>query len=1237
MHTIPKSGTPGSKWGNGDRSARLGRWIVLLVLIGALALLTGGKGSDPGESLPGGEYSQDYEADWEAIAELVRNQQLEAASELVAELREIAREDGHEEPWTRALVEEVQIRMALHGYETAVRFLREAEWPDNQLWQSLLELYYAQSLITYFHRYNYEIRQREQVISDETVDLKSWTTDQIAQEIHLAFQRAWSHREAWGERSLGPLAPYIEQNNYPARIRGTLRDAVTYMWANLLADTSLWRPEHSNERFRLDTAALIQGGQDSQLDPADPDLHPLRRIGAILDDLEQWHANHERAEAAAETRYFRLNILFSSLNNEPDKLAIIDHLTDLQHRFDDKYGWWSMGQWLLAEFLRNSPVPLPLMAAHAAAEIGRDRHPDSIGGSRCAHLAAVLEKPSYGLHAMSSDAAHQRSIQITHRNIDQIHFRAWRIDLADRIENLVHYSDPWPRMPEYAAWIHDREPDLAWSEDLPPTPDLEKHQTYTTLPAVRKGAYLVMASVRHDFAEPLNVITRVNMIVSDLVLVERDLGAKREISTFSGTTGAPLPGVTIDLYQNLAGKTEQITTVISDEHGLAYFMVPGRRGSTFFFAHRGEDVILGQRLHSNRGYEPIPVTRSLTYTDRSVYRPGQSVHWKVVAYHGGGNKPEFTTLPDKELIISLHDANNREVAADTLRTNSFGSASGSFVVPLGRLLGLWHLRSSLPGGTQVTVEEYKRPTFEVTVTDPEDPLRLNEPATLTGQVDYYFGLPVTEGEVTWRITRQPHFPRWWWWRRPSQSVQTVASGNTELDEHGTFAVEFTPQADERLSDAKGVSYRYQLHVDVTSEGGETRSAQRGFRIGFLAVDARVETDRGFQHAGQDFELTIRRTSLDGVARPGEGSWRLVALAQPEHSVLPADRPVTFPPGDDNPYGTPGDLQNPRWRPEVEVERVLASWPDGDRLDSGTLEHDENGVGLVELAGLAAGAYRLHYETEDDFGAPCQRQHEFLVVDRQTTPLALPLVLIAEQPAVAVGDTARLLAHSGLPEQEIVLELMYNGHRHQRQVLLSGHDPSLLEIPITAELRGGFTIRLSTLRDFQFLDLSERIQVPFDNRQLEVEFATFRDRLRPGTEETFRVRVRDATGSRDENLLAKGAAELLAYMYDRSLDIFAGHNPPQPIALFSINQHIPRMQTTLGSANQRRVGGKGFQVRLPFPNLYEDALRLLSSYGIGGPGRRSRSSSSRVGYGGARSNNIPDEILSDGATWSRSRA
>jgi uncharacterized protein YfaS (alpha-2-macroglobulin family) len=1138
---------------------------------------------------------------WKDVDRLISEQKFEAAAKAVSAILEQARENSDASEWTRALVEATKLRMALHGYETAVRFLHTEEWPADAVSRAVLELYYGNSLATYARAYSWEIRQRERVDTLGELDLKKWDLEQIIEEADRAYLSVWTARDEWGSESLGEFSRYIHQNNFPPRIRGTLRDAVTYLWIELLADSSLWSATESNDVFQLDPEALIEGDHagSSTLDLADPAVHPLLKIGALLDDLEAWHVAFGRPEAALEARLERLRRLNAAFDTAEDKLAIRRHLEKVQARFDHSLDWWSMGQATLAEFVRAESDPDALVRARAVAVTGRDRHPQSIGGQRCNHIVAAIEAPSYAISAMAADGAHRRSFQINHRNFTSLYFRAWRYDLRRFVESSEDYN-PLPGHRE-AEEIMAGPPDAEWSMTLPQTPDYRSHITYD-VPQVREpGAYLVLASMRSDFAERGNQMVATNFILSDLVLVRRHVDDGYEVTARSGASGRPIEGVEVSLYRfNYRRGHREIERKRAGSDGRVRFdHSRWQHQQHFLLARLGDDIAIDtDRLYPYDEGRRGMTSSALIYTDRSVYRPQQTLFWKVVAYSGGGEDVSYETLPNASVQVSLFDANNEEVETVAVDTNDFGSASGSFEIPVGRLLGQWQLRTSLGGQSWVRVEEYKRPTFEVEIADPTEPLRLNREAALSGEVRYYFGLPVVTGSVKWRVTREPVYPCWWYWWYPSPSTQSqvVAAGKTTLDEGGRFDLSFVPSADERLAE-RGVTYRYRLGVDVTDEGGETRSDERVFRLGFVSVEARIIADYGFLIAKEASALRVVRSDLDGLPRAGSGRWRLVELLQPEHTMTPAEQPRPEPPEGSNGYRTEGDRLRPRWERNYDPEAVLAVWPEGREVAAGDTTHGEDGSAEIELPGLGAGAYRLVYTTEDDFGAAFETSKNLVVVGSRRTPLALPSVLAFKRQSVAVGETARLFVFTGLRAQEMALEIFRDGRRVERREIGAGRS-GVIEFQITASDRGGFGVSLTLVRDHQLIRQTARVFVPWDDRRLDLAFSSFRDRMRPGTSESFSVTARAHEGS----VLDSDAAELLAYMYDRSLDIFAPHNPPSPLSLYPDRTAVGQLWDTLGRARQA-WGHSSLPGPPPYPQLRGDSLSALDGYGIGGPGRR----------------------------------
>ncbi|HPC82187.1 MAG TPA: alpha-2-macroglobulin family protein [Thermoanaerobaculaceae bacterium] len=1143
---------------------------------------------------------------WKTIDKLIDEEKLSEAAEGVAAIREAASKAGNTEEWTRALVKETQLRIALHGYETAVRHLKEQPWPQDEWARATLNLFYAHSLVTYAESYGWEIRQREKVVSSQEVDLKAWTME----EIHLAAVRAylevWERRERLATEPTNRWFEYIRPNNYPAEVRGTLRDAVTYLFVELLADTSFWRPEHESETFALDLGSLLTPRDDAartvKLD--DPAIHPLVRICAILDDHERWAGRVGRLEAQLEARLERTRRLRDAFADEEDRRTI---RADLEKRLPAfrKLPWWAAGMAQLATLVKAEDAPDSLVRARDLARQGERAYPDTKGGIHCRSIAEHLEAPDYSLLGLNADGSGKRSLGVEHRNLSELHFRAYRMDAV----RFAAESRDWSLRPdsnEIRALVQSGSPAARWSVDLPPTPDLRSHRTFVTPAVQERGFYIIVASARPSFDREDNLMLALPFSVTDMVVLRRDDGkGGQEMRVVAAETGTPLPGVSLHLYQrNWRDGHTRTKTLVTDTAGLATFESTDTRRSAshFLVAERPGEVLLDDRhLGFSNPPESRQITASFLYTDRSVYRPQQKVLFKVVGYTGNREEGSFEVARNRPVRVTLYDPNGDEVAALDLSTNTYGTASGELVIPGGRPLGSWQLHSSLDGRTSLRVEEYKRPTFEVTMADPEDALRLNREAVLKGEARYYFGLPVTAGAVRWRVTREPVYPWWWgwWWGRPvNTSAQKVASGESRLAEDGTFDVRFVPAADERLAQSsKETTYRFRIEADVTDEGGETRSTSRSFRLGFVDVEASIDLAGGFMMAGAPARAVITRRSLDGVPRAGSGSWELVELVQPAAAVMPADEDVPIEESRAQ-YATPGDRQKPRWAPDYRPERTLRGWPAGRRVGAGSCEHDAAGKAHLELPALSGGAYRLTYTTQDEFGATYETTRELLVASPALS-LALPLVVRAEADSVRVGGTARLLVHSGIPGQTLYVDRFRDGKLLDRRQLVAGRDGAVVELPIREQDRGGFTCLVVAVRDHQVLTQSVAISVPWDDRQLDVTFATFRDRMRPKSRETWRVQVKTSDGRPAE----VGAAELLAYMYDRSLDIFAPHTPPQPLSIYPLRMQPVSVQPNLALAHGERFDDSSFRPTTLPPILRSDELVFHSEYGVGGLGIR----------------------------------
>jgi uncharacterized protein YfaS (alpha-2-macroglobulin family) len=236
-----------------------------------------------------------------------------------------------------------------------------------------------------------------------------------------------------------------------------------------------------------------------------------------------------------------------------------------------------------------------------------------------------------------------------------------------------------------------------------------------------------------------------------------------------------------------------------------------------------------------------------------------------VAFEGKKISGSFSARKKQTLQVQLLDTNNEMVVSKLVTTDEFGAAFGEFQIPKGKLLGGWRISAGDPArNLTLRVEEYKRPTFEVALHESKKPLRLNNEAHFSGDAKYYFGMPLSNGKIKYRIYRSGVLPWWaywcfWDWDFYTKE-QLIENGSNEIKKDGQFEISFIPKADENLArttDGKAnqdLSYVYRVEVDVTDEGGETRSVQRNFNIGFVTVKANVHLEQGFVSENKEFKM-----------------------------------------------------------------------------------------------------------------------------------------------------------------------------------------------------------------------------------------------------------------------------------------------------------------------------------------------------------------------------------------------
>jgi len=397
----------------------------------------------------------------------------------------------------------------------------------------------------------------------------------------------------------------------------------------------------------------------------------------------------------------------------------------------------------------------------------------------------------------------------------------------------------------------------------------------TWFPAEKPGFYVLSASARKDFSHSNNKILSVNTLVSDLVLVTRqESGEAVEVQVLSGKGGQCVAGATVSLYQfDYQKGHRRVDSVKTDAGGFA--RIQRSEGYGFFLlARKGEELSIDESrmgfYKTARPRSSPPAWSTPTGASTAPARSSTLKWWPTRAGRSGSDSrcspagPSPWTFwiptarrwrppPSPRTPSAPPPASSRCLRGACWEPGGCAPLQRGRQPPRGGVQAA-HLRGLVQGSR---------------IAAPPEP-----PRVLKGEVKYYFGLPVVNGSVRWRVVRQPVYPWWWGWfgwggamPRPSPPAARASTRT------GTSPWRSPP----RWTSGEGhrdVTYNYAVTADVTDEGGETRTATRSVRLGFVSVEATVGMDAGFFLEGSPSALAVTRTDLNGTPRRarGAGPW-----------------------------------------------------------------------------------------------------------------------------------------------------------------------------------------------------------------------------------------------------------------------------------------------------------------------------------------------------------------------------
>lgn len=1005
----------------------------------------------------------------------------------------------------------------------------------------------------YFQNNRWRFVERTQSTEQPGTDFTTWDLPRILSAIDKQFTKALSSDKTLKLTPVSVYSDLLDNGTAPDNYRPTLFDFLAHNALTFYSAAEQGGAKAEDE-FVLLADSPIFGTVGEFLkwepQPADSESPTLKAI-RLYQNLILFHKDDTDKTAFIDADLWRLNFGYNRAvgddKNERYKAAL--------KRFSDEWGGHEVSARALAYRAQVLQEEQEFVAARKLAQVGLNAFPKSDGSVLCFNIIRAIEAKSATIQTERVWNDPLPAITVTYRNVTKVFFRAVPYDfeavITSRRWNLYSGFDDAQRKE-----LLSRKPGLEWSAELPAPADFTEHVEKLTAPKdLKPGFYFIVSSHEASFDGNNHPVSVAPLWVSDLALVMRQRPYEGPMEGFvlKALTGEPVAGANVRAWaRDREGRFIPGERAKTDENGLFRFArATDHRASVFLVEAGGHQISTANEFSwGGRSSPESKGDQTVFFTDRSLYRPGQTIHYKGICIRFDQTKANYETISGQTVTVIFTDPNNKEIEKRTHKCNDYGAFDGVFTAPRDRVTGRMTISAKGPNGsTQISVEEYKRPKFQVELAEPKEAAKLSGEVVLTGKATAYTGAAIGGAKVTWRVMRQVQFPPWCWWGSRyfggvHSQDQAIAHGSAVTETDGSFTVKFTALPDLSISEKDEPIFQYTLYADVTDTTGETRTGQKGLRLAYTALSATLGVSE-WQTTEKPVEVSVRTATHDGVGQAAEGTVKVYRLQQPDKVQRPD---LTG----DHPYGHYGRGVHPKPKSDPSNPN---SWELGEVVSEKTFKTDEKGNGNLDIP-LKVGIYRAMLETKDRFGKTVTARQNIQVVDpkaRQYT-IKLPSHFSAPKWSLEPGESFFALWGTGYDKGRAFVEVECRGKLLRAWWTAAGCTQEAIEQAVTEEMRGGFTVRITYVRENRAYLENRVVDVPWSNKQLTVTWEHFTSKLGPGQKETWTAVV---TGPDAK----KSAAEMVAGLYDASLDQYLPHTWSQQFGIFRREvQHVyPQFQ------------------------------------------------------------------------------
>lgn len=1096
-------------------------------------------------------HGKNYKAEWARVDSLEKKGLTHSAIKEVEKIYAKAQADKMPAQIAKCIIYQIKFSSYIEedSFVKSIYALQEeinkTAYPlKNVLYSIQAELYWQ-----YYQQYMWQIHDRTQISDFKPDDIRTWDAATLTQAVAQAYEYSLAEKEALQRTPVALFDDILETANSTRKIRPFLYDFLAYRAFDFFSqeEARIGTPAHAfipeHPVYFADASAFANHAFETS------DTHSyMLKATLILQELTRFHSADKEPDAFLHVTASRLlfamnksavadkdNLYLQALQKLEQAYVqfpasaeisyyIASHYNDLGNRYrpfeSDTFRWHKK------------------MALEICEQVLK-KYPGYYGGHQCKALKTSIEQKSlkFDMEFSHPENTHPK-VTLEYRNLKKVWCKIISIDWDTYYKsNEKKYNE------DLMKYLNSFKPIKKWEVELPPADDYQLHVTEFATDSLPLGHYVLLISDDEAFSYKEHAIAYTPYWISNLAyLTQKVHDGKYMFLVTDKHSGKPLKDVQAQLYQEKYNYTlrkyewKKLNKYTTNEKGI-FYVESTEDYTTFYvdFSYRKDRLNTDNSYYQYKPYnEKYRNTRTIFFTDRSICRPGQTVFFKGIVLDVDDKtsslKKKFTSH------VTFYDVNHQVISEQTLLTNEYGSFSGSFTAPGSSINGSMYI-SDGHGSVYISVEEYKRPTFEVTFEPVSGVYKLNDTVLLKGKAATYAGSNLDNVEVQFRVTRNVHYPRWYYfyrWYAPPGKPAEIMHGKVSTDASGNFDIRFPALPDKTTDKKWSPAFSYSVTATVTDMNGETRENTTYVTVGYQALEIVASMPEKIDRS-KPLSVPVYTSNLNGQPVSVKGKLKVWKLQDTEkvYRQRLSSRPDAHLLSKEEfyrlfPHDVYADelnrLEHPKEKLVFETDFVT---------DTGS---KKNEVLFKDIEKWQQGDFVAEFTAQDPFGGEIKDVNYFTLYDTEgSESVGKSLWWLHElKTTCEPGEKAGILISSAAENVHVLVETEHNETKESTRHIVLNKSKQLLEFPVNENHRGGFVVHIAAVKYGRLFTHSVYIHVPYTNKQLDLSFSTFRNKLYPGQQEEWKITVKDKKGE-------KMAAELLASMYDASLDAFKPHN------------------------------------------------------------------------------------------------